>query len=142
MRLVPILVLATAIALVLVGCSQAPAGTSATGEASTGKASTVQTVSGAEALEMMEQETDHLIVDVRTAEEYASGHIPEAINIPVETIGSDPIPELPDTDQTIFVYCRSGRRSAQAASTLVAQGYARVIDMGGIIDWPGEVVTD
>ena len=64
-----------------------------------------------EAAQMMQEETDFVLLDVRTQEEYASGHIPGAICIPNETIGSEEIPELPDKDQLILVYCRSGNRS-------------------------------
>lgn len=81
------------------------------------------------------------IVDVRTPQEYADGHIPGAINIPVETIGADKPTELSDTDAELIVYCRTGVRSKQASDKLVAMGYRHVNDMGGIVDWTGEKVT-
>lgn len=90
---------------------------------------------------MMERETDYVILDVRTPEEYAAGHIPNAINIPNETIGASEISALPDKDQLILVYCRSGRRSKEAAEKLVFLGYTNVVEFGGILDWTGETVS-
>ena len=95
-----------------------------------------------EAVVMMEEETDYIILDVRTPEEFAEKHIPNAINVPNETIGSEEIPELPRKDQMILVYCRSGNRSKQAAKKMVALGYSNVYEFGGINDWKGETVTE
>ena len=94
-----------------------------------------------EAIAMMEAESDYIILDVRTPEEFSEKHIPGAINVANETIGSEEIPELPDKDQLILVYCRSGNRSKQASEKLVALGYTNIIEFGGINDWPGEVVS-
>ena len=94
-----------------------------------------------EAAAMMEQESGYIILDVRTPEEFAEKHIPNAINIPNENIGTDEISELPDKDQLIMVYCRSGRRSKEAAEKLVALGYTNIVEFGGIIDWKGETVS-
>jgi len=94
-----------------------------------------------EAVAMMEQETDYILLDVRTVEEFADKHIPGAINIPNESIGTESIPELPDKDQLILVYCRSGNRSKQASEKLAALGYTNIVEFGGINDWPGEVIT-
>ena len=94
-----------------------------------------------EARRIMEAETDCVILDVRTPEEYAEGHIPGGINIDNGDIGTDEIPELPDRDQLILVYCRSGRRSKEAAEKLAALGYSQVLEFGGIMNWTGEVVT-
>jgi rhodanese-related sulfurtransferase len=94
-----------------------------------------------EAIAMMEAESDYIILDVRTPEEFSEKHIPAAINIANETIGSEEIPELPDKDQLILVYCRSGNRSKQASEKLVALGYTNIVEFGGINDWPGEVVS-
>ena len=94
-----------------------------------------------EAITMREEESGYIILDVRTPEEFADKHIPGAINIPNETIGADEIPELPDKDQLILVYCRSGNRSKQASEKLVALGYTNIVEFGGINDWPGETVT-
>jgi rhodanese-related sulfurtransferase len=92
-----------------------------------------------EAKSMMELDDGHVIVDVRTAEEYTSGHIPGAICIPNETIYKDRPSVLPDLDQVILVYCRSGNRSKQAAQKLFDMGYTNVYEFGGIIDWTGEI---
>ena len=81
------------------------------------------------------------IVDVRTAQEYANGHIPGAINIPVENIGSEKPAELTDADAQLIVYCRTGVRSKQASDRLVELGYQHVNDMGGIVDWNGDTVA-
>lgn len=81
---------------------------------------------------------DYIIVDVRRADEFAEGHIPDAINIPNESIEDEPA-ELPDKEQTIYVYCRSGRRSKEAAQKLVELGYTSIIECGGILDWTGEI---
>ncbi|MFR3233422.1 MAG: rhodanese-like domain-containing protein [Blautia producta] len=90
---------------------------------------------------MMEEEEDYLILDVRTPEEYEEAHIPEAVNVPNETIGTEEIPELPDKEQLIFVYCRSGNRSKQASQKLADLGYTNIIEFGGINDWNGDTVT-
>ncbi len=94
-----------------------------------------------EAITMMEEETGYIILDVRTAQEYSERHIPGAINIANESIGTEDIPELPDKDQLILVYCRSGNRSKQASEKLVKLGYTNIIEIGGINSWPGETVT-
>ena len=95
-----------------------------------------------EALDMMAREQGYIILDVRTQEEYDAGHIPGAIVIPNETIGTEEIDRLPDKNQLILVYCRSGSRSKQAADKLVRLGYTNVVEFGGIFDWPGEIVTE
>ena len=94
-----------------------------------------------EAITMMEEETGYIILDVRTAQEYSEKHIPGAINIANESIGTEDISELPDKDQLILVYCRSGNRSKQASEKLVKLGYTNIIEIGGINSWPGETVT-
>ncbi len=81
-----------------------------------------------------------VIVDVRTPAEFAGAHIPGAINIPVETIGTVGPAPLADRDATILLYCRSGARSARAARRLLNLGYSTVHDFGGIISWPDELV--
>ena len=92
-----------------------------------------------EARRIMEEETGYLIVDVRTPEEYAEGHIPGAVNIPNESIGSTNLSQLPDQKQKLLVYCRSGNRSKQAAEKLAALGYLNVYEFGGINTWNGEI---
>ena len=99
-------------------------------------------ISMTDAISMMEQETDYIILDVRTQEEFASGHIPGAINIPNESIGTAEVPELPNKDQLILVYCRSGNRSKQASAKLAVLNYTNVVEFGGINSWPGEIVTE
>lgn len=98
-------------------------------------------ISQEEAARIMADEAGFIIVDVRTQEEYDEAHIPGAINIVNETIGTDEIPELPDKDQTLLVYCRSGRRSKEASEKLAAQGYTHVLEFGGIITWTGETIS-
>ena len=95
-----------------------------------------------EAVTMMAEETDYIILDVRTPEEFAEKHIPNAINVPNETIGENEIPELPRKDQMILVYCRSGNRSKQASEKLVKLGYTNIYEFGGINDWTGETVGE
>ena len=95
-----------------------------------------------EAVTMMENETGYIILDVRTAEEFADKHITNAINIPNEVIGTEEITELPDKEQLILVYCRSGNRSKQASEKLAALGYTNIYEFGGINDWTGETVSE
>ena len=92
-----------------------------------------------EAKTIFEVPGDYVIVDVRTAEEFSQGHIPGAINIANETITDEEPKELPDKNQTIYVYCRSGNRSKQASAKLAAMGYSNIIECGGILDWTGEL---
>ena len=98
-------------------------------------------VSAADAAALMESESDYIILDVRTQAEYDQAHIPGAICIPNETIGTEDIPALPDKDQLILVYCRSGNRSRQAAQKLAELGYTNLVEFGGILSWPGETVS-
>ena len=102
---------------------------------------TYRQISMEEAVTMMEEETGYIILDVRTAQEYSEKHIPGAINIANESIGTEDIPELPDKDQLILVYCRSGNRSKQASEKLVKLGYTNIVEIGGINSWPGEIVA-
>ena len=94
-----------------------------------------------EAVTMMEEESGYIILDVRTPEEFRERHIPNAINIPNETIGSEDIQELPDKDQLILVYCRSGNRSKQASGKLAELGYTNIVEIGGINDWTGDTLS-
>lgn len=93
-----------------------------------------------EAIVMMEEEKDYIILDVRTIDEYKDKHIPDAINVPNEAIKVNEPKELPDKDQLILVYCRSGNRSKQASQKLADMGYTNIVEFGGINDWPGETV--
>ena len=99
-------------------------------------------ITAEEAKEIMDTQEGYIILDVRTPEEYADKHIPNAINVPNENIGTEEVPELPDKDQLILVYCRSGNRSKQASEKLAALGYTRIVEFGGINEWPGDVVTE
>lgn len=96
-------------------------------------------ISPEEAKEMMDN-GGVTVVDVRSREEFDEGHIPEAVLVTNETIGSEAPEELPDKDAVLLIYCRSGRRSAQAAEKLSGLGYTNVYDFGGIIDWPYDTV--
>ena len=127
-KLIPILLSA----LMLTGCTGAGNSTN----------NTYRQISIDEAVTMMREETGYIILDVRRADEFAAGHIPGAINVANESIGTDEIPELPDKNQLIMVYCRSGRRSKEAAEKLVKLGYTNIVEFGGILDWKGEIVTD
>ena len=92
-----------------------------------------------EAVKMMKDEKNYIILDVRRPDEYAEGHIPGAINVPNEEIGTTEIAELPDKSQMILVYCRSGRRSKEASEKLVKLGYTNIVEFGGIQDYEGEI---
>lgn len=92
-----------------------------------------------EAKEVFKTGGDYTILDVRRADEFAEGHIPGAINVANEDIGSTEPEELPNKDQAIYVYCRSGNRSKQASAKLAAMGYTNIIEFGGILDWTGDV---
>ena len=92
-----------------------------------------------EAVKMMETEKNYIILDVRRADEFAEGHIPGAINVPNEEIGTAEISELSDKSQLILVYCRSGRRSKEASEKLVKLGYTNIVEFGGIQDYEGEI---
>lgn len=94
------------------------------------------------AKQMMELDDGHVLVDTRRQDEFDAGHIPGAICIPNESIVDSMPAELPDLDQVILIYCRTGRRSKEAAQKLADIGYTNVYEMGGITDWTGEVVTD
>ena len=131
------LILFTLLALLLTACSSGP-------QVMDGEdmVRSYTQISQEEAKQMMEQDGTQIIVDVRTQEEYDSGHIPGAICIPNESIGTEPPEELPDFDQIILIYCRSGNRSKQAAQKLFDMGYINVYEFGGINEWTGEVVTE
>ena len=127
-KLIPILLSA----LMFTGC----AGTS------NNQPNTYRQISMDDAVTMMTQETGYIILDVRRPDEFAAGHIPNAINVPNETIGTAEIPELPDKDQLIMVYCRSGRRSKEASEKLVKLGYTNIVEFGGILDWKGDIISE
>ena len=122
-----LMLLTFALPLGCVGCSD-------------GGSATYEQISGTEAKALMDSESGYIIIDARTQEEYDQGHIPGAILIPEYEIADRAEKELPDKDQLILVYCRSGRRSKIAAEELVKLGYTNVKEFGGIIDWKYEIV--
>ena len=101
--------------------------------------SSYKTISSKEAQQMIEEHKDALILDVRTAAEYESGHIPNAVNLSNEDIQAGKVDSLKDKSQLIMVYCRSGNRSRQAAQKLAELGYTNVVDFGGIQSWQGDI---
>lgn len=103
------------------------------------KEATFVSITAQEAKKIIDTEEDCIILDVRTQEEYDEGHIPDAILIPDTEVENRAEEELPDKEQLILVYCRSGRRSKLAAQILADSGYSNVKEFGGIIDWPYEV---
>ena len=105
-----------------------------------GKSSTYEQITAEQAKTIMDTEKDYVIIDARTEEEFAEGHIENAILIPEYEIKDRAEKELPDKEQLILVYCRSGRRSKIASEELVKLGYTNVKEFGGIIDWPYEIV--
>lgn len=145
MKLIKVLAIGL-LAFALTGCGKS--------SSESGMSSTVQTtasvqetlgytqISMEDAVKIMKDETGYLIVDVRTPEEFAAGHIPDAINVPNETIAENAAKDLPDKDRLLLIYCRSGNRSKQASSVLAGLGYTNVKEFGGIKDWTGETVTE
>lgn len=114
--------------LVLSGCGR-----------ETGKEASYINITAQEAKELMDREVGYVILDVRTEEEYAQGHIPGAILIPDYEIWQKAEGILTDKDQMLLVYCRSGRRSKNASQALLEMGYTNIREFGGIIDWPYEI---
>jgi rhodanese-related sulfurtransferase len=123
--------------LLLTGCGAKEPGTDGDG-----MRNSYRQIGQEEAAEMMRRDDGHVVVDVRRQDEYDAGHIPGAILIPNETIGTSPPKELPDPDQIILIYCRSGNRSKQAAQKLFDMGYTNLYEFGGILTWDGEIVTE
>lgn len=103
------------------------------------KNNTYEKISMSEGIERMAADEDFILLDVRRADEFAAGHIPGAVNLPNEKIGTEEIASLPDKNQTIYIYCRSGNRSKKAADKLLALGYTSLIEFGGILDYSGEL---
>lgn len=116
--------------------------TETTLENSTNKEITYEIISQTQAKDIMDNSTDYVIVDARTSEEFNEGHIKNAINLDYEEVTQKAESLLPDKNQLILIYCRSGRRSKIAAESLCQLGYTNVKEFGGIIDWQYEVVQD
>lgn len=139
-RFLVITVLVVATTLALTGCKTSVKQPDTVSEK---KSDTVsEKITPEQAKEMMDQNKEVIILDVRTEEEFNSGHIPGAILIPDTEIGSKAEELLTDKGATLLVYCRSGRRSALAAKALQELGYQYIYDFGGIIDWPYEIITE
>lgn len=116
--------------LVLTGCGSTD---------TDGQNDTYEKISMSDGIKRMESDEEYILLDVRRADEFEAGHIPGAVNLPNEEIGTEEIPSLPDKEQTIYIYCRSGNRSKQAADKPQALGYTTLIEFGGIIDYTGEL---
>ena len=126
-RILPLLLV---LVIMLAGCGKSDADI---------QNNTYEKISMSEGLARMESDENYILLDVRRADEFEAGHIPGAVNLPNEEIGTEEIPSLPDKTQTIYIYCRSGNRSKQAADKLLALGYTNLIEFGGIIDYTGEL---
>lgn len=125
------ILISAALVLILAGC----------GSKKAEERPSYQQITQAEAQRIMDEEEGYIILDVRRQDEFDAGHIPGAILIPNESIDKERPEELPDLDQTILVYCRSGNRSKQASQKLADMGYTDIKEFGGINTWPGEIVT-
>ena len=135
---VAVIALALTGAFALAACSNAP---SEPKDASMNETSSAYAKITADEAKTMMNSGSPTIIDVRTPQEYAEAHVPGAVNIPVESIGTDKPSELTDANAELIVYCRTGVRSKQASDKLVELGYQHVNDMGGIVDWNGDTVT-
>jgi rhodanese-related sulfurtransferase len=133
-RLTAILAIAV-LALALAGCGAVPAAAPAVvAPAASAMSDTPQTITARQYNDQfVATDTEHLLVDVRTPEEFSSGHIKGAVNIPVQEL-SQRLDEVA-IEKPVVLYCRSGNRSAQAATILDQAGYSGVYDLGGIGDW-------
>ncbi len=143
-----IIIAALSLTFLLCGCSGGKDDGASDAQSSSGSSqvsektvNSFSVISQTKAMDIMKNETGFIILDVRTIDEFTEGHIPGAICIPNENIGTEDIPQLPDRSQKILVYCRSGRRSKEAAQKLADMGYTNILEFGGINDWQGEVVT-
>ena len=153
-----VLLLVLGLAAVCSGCGQAGSGTASGLNSSAGSDGmetgeedemTYRQMTMDEALKEMEGQDDYILLDVRRQDEYAGGHIPGAVLLPNESIPAGAASDeaaaaavgevLPDSDQTIYVYCRSGNRSKQASAKLVALGYTNITEIGGINSYTGEL---
>ena len=96
-----------------------------------------------EAQQMMKTETNYIIVDVRTPEEYNKKHIPNAVLLPIDDIKKGNVSDvLPDKNQTLLIYCWTGRRAEDSAALLADMGYENVYEFGGLVDWTGEIINN
>jgi len=97
-------------------------------------------ISPEEAKENLDEDSEIVLLDVRTPSEYESGHIEDAVLLPLDQLNEKASEVIPDQEKIYYVYCRSGNRSATAAQLLVDMGYENIYDLGGIIDWPYDTV--
>lgn len=141
------IVMALLTTMALSACTATSAATTAASGESTASADTVTAqkveyikITAEEAKELIDSETV-TILDVRTQEEYDGGHIKDAVLLDSGDVSVKAATVIPDKDAVILVYCRSGNRSATASKQLIEMGYTKIMDFGGIIDWPYEVVT-
>ena len=127
---VGLFMIVSALIIMLAGCGN---------EAEDPGLTSFQSIAPEEALQRLESEEDIILVDVRTPGEYAEERIPGSLLIPLQTLEEEAPQHLTDKEAPVFIYCRSGRRSLEAAEILLELGYTNVYDLGGIIDWPYDV---
>ena len=139
MKINQIICLLVVIIIMVSSCTtQQDAGTNRETQTEAEETMTYVSITAAQAKQLMGTESDYVILDVRTEEEYNESHIPNAVLIPDYEIMEKAEQQLPDKNQLILVYCRSGRRSKNAAQALAELGYSNVKEFGGIIDWQYE----
>ena len=139
-KVMAIILLSFVFPFALIGCEKSAESTAGSSEGSNDEPLSYEQISGEDAYAIMKSESDYIIIDARTQEEFDQGHIKNAIMIPEYEIEEKAPSLLSDKDQLILVYCRSGRRSKIAAEALVELGYTNVKEFGGIIDWEYETV--
>lgn len=131
------LIMMLIMSLFLISCSG-----SNTNEAGTNEERTVMTITPEEAKKQLNENSEIILLDVRTQLEYDAEHIEGTTLVPLDDISEKASEIIPDQEKVYYVYCRSGNRSATAAQLLVDMGYENVYDLGGIIDWPYDTVTE
>lgn len=143
-RFIGLLALLFVSVFIFAACVNAGTETTPTSTVETGlnEKMTYEQITPSEAKILMDTESNYIILDVRTEEEFNEGHIAGAVLIPDYEINSKAQSILTDKGQLILVYCRSGRRSKLASEALVALGYTNVKEFGGIIDWQYGTVTE
>ena len=107
-----------------------------------GKTISYTNISPKDALDVIKGDSEAVLIDVRTPEEFRVVHIPGSVLIPDYEIKDKIAEVVPDKDTTVIIYCRSGNRSRHAAKVLIDMGYTKVFDLGGIIDWPYDTEGD
>ncbi len=107
-----------------------------------GKTISYTNISPKDAVDVIKGDSEAVLIDVRTPEEFRVVHIPGSVLIPDYEIKDKIAEVVPDKDTTVIIYCRSGNRSRHAAKVLIDMGYTKVFDLGGIIDWPYDTEGD